>query len=158
MKIITFNMNYEYYSEMKIDAPIDEVFDFFSQAVNLEKITPPWLKFKILTSEPIKMEIGTIIDYRLSLYGFPINWRTKITHWDPPHRFIDSQLKGPYKQWIHEHSFSEVEGGCLMQDKVEYQIHGWIISSLIDYLFVRKDIERIFSFRKIQIEALHRQS
>jgi ligand-binding SRPBCC domain-containing protein len=142
MKIITFNMKYEYYSEMKIDAPIDEVFDFFSQAVNLEKITPPWLKFKILTSEP----------------GFPINWRTKITHWDPPHRFIDSQLKGPYKQWIHEHSFSEVEGGCLMQDKVEYQIHGWIISSLIDYLFVRKDIERIFSFRKIQIEALHRQS
>jgi ligand-binding SRPBCC domain-containing protein len=151
-------MNYEYYSEMKIDAPIDEVFDFFSQAANLEKITPPWLKFKILTSEPIKMEVGTLIDYRLSLYGFPVNWKTKITHWDPPHRFIDSQLKGPYKQWIHEHSFSEVEGGCLMKDRVEYQIHGWIVNSLINYLFVRKDIEKFFSFRKIIIEALHRQS
>jgi ligand-binding SRPBCC domain-containing protein len=149
-------MTYHFESEIKINAPLEDVFNFFSQAENLEKITPPWLKFKILTPTPINMGVGTLIDYRLSLYKIPLKWQTKISHWEPPHRFIDEQLRGPYKLWIHEHSFSEVADGCLIRDKVQYQLKGGMISPLLNQLFVRADIERIFSYRKKKIAELYR--
>lgn len=151
-------MTYLYETHIKVKAPVEEVFKFFSEAANLEKITPPWLQFKILSPQPIKMSIGTLIDYRLSLHGLPINWKTKITMWEPPYRFVDEQLKGPYKQWIHEHSFREDPDGCLISDKVNYQISGWIFPPLINTLFVRKDIEKIFSYRKKLILAYFRDN
>ncbi len=148
-------MNNIYETEMKVKAPVEEVFKFFSEPANLQKITPPWLKFKIITAQPIKMSAGTLIDYRLSLYGLPINWKTKITVWEPPYRFIDEQLKGPYKQWIHEHTFNAVEGGCLIRDSVQYQISGWILSPLINRFFVKRDIERIFTYRRNKIREFY---
>jgi len=147
-------MIFHYTSELKIDAPLEEVFQFFSRADNLEKITPAWLRFKILTPLPIKMKVGTLINYRLSLYHLPLRWQTEIKVWEPPHRFVDIQRRGPYKEWIHEHAFTAVEGGCLVKDKVRYQVYGWILSPLIDRSFVRKDIEKIFNYRRQAIERI----
>ena len=122
-----------------------DVFAFFAEAQNLEAITPPWLRFEVLTPGPIRMGLGTLIDYRLRLHGFPFRWRTEITAWDPPFRFVDEQRRGPYRRWIHEHRFTAIDGGTLCQDRVEYQVTG---GRWIERLFVRRDIERIFAFRR----------
>jgi ligand-binding SRPBCC domain-containing protein len=128
-----------------------EVFPFFSDAANLEAITPPWVNFKTLTPSPIEMRVGTLIDYQLKIHGIPVKWRTHIKVWEPPYRFVDEQLRGPYRQWIHEHTFVEKDGGTVCKDRVEYQVPGgW----LIDKLFVRRDVERIFAYRRERIEEL----
>ena len=129
--------------------PIGDVFSFFARPENLEVITPPWVGFRILTPPPIEMREGTLIDYRIRLKGVPIRWRTEITAWDPPHRFVDVQLRGPYRRWVHTHSFREVEGGTLVEDSVEYAVPG---GRLIERLFVRRDIERIFDYRSRVLE------
>ena len=116
-------MIFRYQTEIEIKKPIDEVFEFFSRAENLEKITPPLLRFKILSPLPIKMESGAIINYRLSLYHLPLHWQSEITAWEPPYRFINEQRQGPYKQWIHEHIFTETGDGCQIEDKVQYQLY-----------------------------------
>jgi len=108
-----------YESSIWLPRPLDEVFAFFSDASNLEVITPPWLSFSVVTPAPIEMRPGTLIDYRLRFRGFPLRWRSEITSWDPPHRFADAQVKGPYRQWIHEHTFVEKDGGTLAGDRVE---------------------------------------
>ena len=149
---------YRFATEMKISASLEEVFRFFSRAENLERITPPWLRFKILSPLPIKMKAGTIIDYRLSLYKLPVHWQTEISLWDPPNRFIDRQRQGPYKNWIHEHTFIAVDDGCLIRDLVQYELHGAFLSPLINRLFVRKDIQRIFAHRTKIIESIFKDS
>lgn len=122
----------------------DELFPFFTDAGNLQLLTPPWLEFHILTRGPIEMAVGTLIDYRLRIHGVLIRWRTRITCWEPPEKFVDEQLRGPYRRWVHEHVFRPVHGGTECLDHVEYAVWG---GALVERLFVRRDIERIFSYR-----------
>lgn len=125
--------------------PRSEVFPFFAAARNLQTLTPPWLRFEILTPEPIVMHPGALIDYRIRFHGFPLRWRTEITEWEPPLRFVDVQRRGPYTLWHHTHVFEERDGGTLCRDVVRYRPRGgW----LIDRLLVRRDVERIFAFRR----------
>ena len=128
--------------------PIDEVFPFFGDAHNLDVLTPPWLHFEILTPPPIEMRVGAVIDYRISLRGLPMTWRTRITEWEPNRRFVDEQLRGPYREWIHTHHFEDVGGGTLMTDTVRYRVPG---GRLVNRLFVQRDVTRIFRYR---LEAL----
>ncbi len=122
-----------------------EVFAYFADAANLQELTPTFLDFRILTPLPIEMEEGTMIDYRLRIRGIPVRWRTRITEWDPPRRFVDEQLRGPYRLWVHEHRFRELNGQTEVIDRVRYAVPGGV---LVQRLFVRKDVERIFEYRK----------
>ena len=145
---------YHFESEIIVHTPRDEIFQFFSDAENLEHITPDSLQFKILSPLPIAMGEGTQIDYRLKIYGLPLRWQTEITVWDPPNRFIDSQLKGPYKTWIHEHIFIDIDDKCLIRDKVSYQLKGGILAPIINQILVQKDVTKIFNFRAAKILTL----
>ena len=128
-----------------------ELFAFFSDAHGLEALTPPWLKFSVLTPAPLRIEAGTIIDYRLRIHGLPLRWRSRITLWEPPLRFVDEQIRGPYRRWRHEHSFEQVDGGTLCRDIVDYAVPGgWLLHELL----VRRDLLRIFRFRQQQLEQL----
>ncbi|MFZ4614186.1 MAG: SRPBCC family protein [Bacteroidia bacterium] len=127
--------------------PLEEVFEFFSKAENLNKVTPEGLSFKILTPLPIKMSKGTLIEYRIKLSGIPFNWKTEILAWEPPFRFIDSQIKGPYKIWIHEHTFEFIDGKTVMTDTVEFLSPGWIFEPIINKVFVEKKVKEIFEYR-----------
>ncbi|MEL7473125.1 MAG: SRPBCC family protein [Planctomycetota bacterium] len=137
--------------EIWLAAPLETVFDFFSDAHNLEEITPPILKFRVLTPRPIPMEQGTLIDYKLSLRGFPMKWRTRIAVWEPPRRFVDMQLRGPYRWWHHTHTFESHNGGTRCKDIVEYQHLG---GPIIDKLLVRPDVEKIFAYREQKMVEL----
>jgi len=132
----------------------EEVFEFFSAARNLEQITPPLLKFEVLTPEPIPMGEGTLIDYRLRVHGLPLRWRTKITRWNPPYQFADIQLKGPYKLWDHTHTFLEEDGGTRMIDEVVYELPFGPLGDLVHALSVRRDVEEIFRYRNSVIGTL----
>ncbi len=132
-------------AEQYLPRPIDEVFAFFSDARNLERLTPPSVRFKILTPTPIEMKIGTLIDYRLRIKGLPILWRTRICDWDPPNRFVDEQLKGPYHLWYHTHWFKRDGEGTLIGDRIEYRPRG---GALINTLFVKRDVRTIFTYRQ----------
>lgn len=129
----------------------ERVFEFFADAFQLEALTPPWLRFKVLTPAPIQIAAGTRIDYRLRLRGIPIRWQSSISVWDPPRRFVDEQIRGPYRRWRHEHVFEEVAGGVLCRDVVDYAVLG---GSLVDALFVRPDLRRIFRFRQQRLFEL----
>ncbi len=132
-------------AEQRIDRPIDEVFKFFSDASNLERITPSSVRFQIITPTPIEMKVGTLIDYKIRIKGLPIRWRTRIAEWDPPHRFADEQLKGPYHLWYHTHWFKEDGDGTLIGDRVEYRPKG---GPIINALFVKRDVRAIFAHRQ----------
>lgn len=123
-------------------------FGFFADAGNLQQLTPPWLDFAILTTPPVAMRVGALIDYRIRLHGIPLTWRTEIARWEPPHRFVDRQLRGPYRLWHHTHSFTATDGGTLVDDTVRYRPLG---GALVHALFVRGDLERIFLFRQAAI-------
>ena len=138
-------------TELWLPRPRDEVFAFFADARNLEILTPPWLKFEVLTPTPIEMRPGTLIDYRIRVHGFPIRWRTEITAWDPPHRFVDVQLRGPYTLWHHTHTFEERDRGTLCLDHVRYRPRG---GALLNWLFVQRGVERIFQYRKQRMQEL----
>jgi hypothetical protein len=140
--------------EQWIPRPVEEVFAFFSDARNLEVITPPWLGFRILTPRPIHMATGTKLRYRIGLHGIPLRWTTEIRRWDPPHRFVDVQLSGPYKLWHHTHRFETHEGGTRITDVVRYRLpFGWI-GRVVHALMVRRDVERIFAYRFQRIGEL----
>ncbi len=136
-----------------IDRPIEEVYVFFADASNLERLTPPELHFRILTPLPIEMEAGTLIEYRLALFGVPFGWRTEISCWEPPHRFTDRQLAGPYRQWIHTHDFSPDLGGTRMQDTVAYRLPLEPLG-LLSLPLVRRQLNRIFDYREAAIQGL----
>lgn len=144
---------YRLSTECVIRAPIEAVFEFFSRAHNLGRLTPPWLAFDIVTPEPIEMREGTLIDYRIRLRGVPIGWRTRIAAWEPGQRFVDEQIKGPYALWRHEHRFEETktasgEAAVRMIDDVRYALGwGWA-GRLAHRVFVRRDLERIFDYRR----------
>jgi len=133
--------------QVNIEQPLQKVFDFFSKAQNLEILTPNWLKFKILTHPPIEMKKGALIDYQIKLFGLPMNWKTEISEWQPPHFFIDTQLKGPYTKWVHKHHFKEVENGTEITDIVNYQLPGGLLAPAAHSLIVKHQLKSIFDFR-----------
>ena len=144
----TFEINMKQY----INKPLEVVFEFFSKPENLEMITPKSLSFNILTPTPIKMEKGSLIDYTIRLFGIPIHWRTLISDYEPPFRFVDQQIKGPYTFWHHTHTFKLVEGGVEIIDQVKYSLPlGWL-GTLAHAIWVRKDLEKIFEHRKNVIQ------
>lgn len=138
-------------ASMEIDLPREEVFDFFSDAMQLESITPPWLNFSVLTPQPITIEQGSLLDYKLYLHRIPIRWRTEICVWDPPFRFVDTQLRGPYSRWYHEHTFEEVDGKTLVKDHVHYIPRG---GALIHRWFVKPDLLKIFNYRMDKLRQI----
>lgn len=144
---------------LTLDLPIKKVFDFFADAGNLERITPPELKFRITTAQPIDIRQGTLIDYRLKLRGFPVNWQTEISVWNPPHSFVDRALKSPYKQWIHRHTFIAIsEEKTLIEDEVKYRLPLEPFGDLAHW-FVRRELDYIFDFRqKVVMEILQPQA
>jgi ligand-binding SRPBCC domain-containing protein len=131
--------------------PLDEVFHFFSDAHNLERLTPPFLKFRVVSPDPIAMHRATHIRYKLRLHGVPISWESEITAWEPPHRFVDEQLTGPYRLWRHEHRFVAQNDGTQVSDHVDYAVLG---GSLINSLFVAPDVRRIFDYRTKILQSL----
>jgi ligand-binding SRPBCC domain-containing protein len=132
---------------MSLPLKIEEVFSFFCNAGNLEQITPPELCFRITTPQPMCMQQGTLIDYRLELYRVPFSWRTEISLWEPPYRFIDEQVQGPYKLWRHSHCFHEESGETIITDEVQYRLPFEPIGEFF-HPFIRGQLERIFRFRE----------
>ncbi len=129
-----------------IPESLERVFAFFSQAENLGKITPQWLKFQLVSPVP-EMEVGARFEYKLTIHYLPVRWLTEISAWEPPLRFLDRQIKGPYREWIHEHRFESTDSGTLMTDTVHYRLPlGWL-GSLAHWWFVRRDVENIFHYR-----------
>lgn len=133
--------------EIWLPRPRAELFEFFSQARNLERITPPFLNFRVLTPEPIEMREGTLIEYKLKIHGLPMGWLTEITQWNPPHSFADVQVRGPYKLWNHTHRFTEENGGTRMIDEVTYELPFGVLGDLAHALMVKRDVEGIFRYR-----------
>lgn len=141
-------------AEQRIALPLPEVFEFFSRAANLERITPPWLSFSILGSEPAEVATGTVIPYRLRLHGVPLIWVSQIERFEPQREFIDRQLIGPYRQWVHRHQFEADGDHTMIRDEVHYELPLGRLGALFGGAFVRRDVERIFAYRRQQIESL----
>jgi ligand-binding SRPBCC domain-containing protein len=123
----------------------EQLFEFFADAFQLQTITPAWLHFRVLTPPPIAITAGALIDYRLRLHGIPLRWRSCIRVWEPPWRFVDEQVRGPYRRWHHEHVLEEVAGGTRCIDRVDYSVAG---GRWVDWLLVRRDVQRIFTYRQ----------
>lgn len=139
---------------LELDLPRPQVFEFFADAGNLERITPPELGFNIVTPQPIEIEKGSLIDYNLKLHGIPMSWRTEITVWDPPHEFVDTQLRGPYSQWIHRHTFTELSPNrTLIDDEVRYRLPLEPLGDIVHFI-IRGQLERIFDFRQTAVAEL----
>lgn len=137
--------------EIDLGCALEEVFPFFSDARNLDALTPPWLHFKILSKHPIEMRVGACIQYQIRLHGIPVRWTSKITEWDPPQRFVDEQSSGPFRAWVHEHTFEKSEKGTLTRDHVQYGVYG---GALVDRLFVQRDLKKIFDYRQKRLQEL----
>ena len=140
--------------EQRLDAPPEAVFPFFADARNLEAITPPLLRFRLLTPEPIAMGVGTFLQYALRLHGVPVRWDTIIQEWAPPRRFVDVQVRGPYRLWHHTHELLPVDGGTLMRDTIRYSVGFGVLGEVARRVVVRRDLEAIFAFRAERVPAL----
>jgi ligand-binding SRPBCC domain-containing protein len=137
-----------------VPRPIEDVFAFFSDAKNLEEITPAWLGFRILSPEPIVLRPGARIHYRISLHGLPLRWVTEIESWDPPYEFVDVQARGAYRLWHHTHSFEPVDGGTLMRDLVRYVLPFGLLGRLAHAWLVKPDLEAIFDYRALRMSEV----
>ncbi len=142
---------YRLRAECIVPRDISEVFAFFSDAANLERLTPPWLKFQILTPQPIDMRPGRLIDYRLRIRGVPVRWQSEITAWDPPHGFADESRRGPYKYWRHNHTFEPCEGGTRVIDEAHYGVPG---GGLVHWLAMGRDVRMIFHYRQLALTEI----
>ena len=140
--------------ETKLYGSLTEIFEFFSRAENLNKVTPPDVSFTILTPSPIPTKVGTLIDYRIKLMGIPMYWRTLITDFEPLVRFVDQQLKGPYLLWHHEHTFEDKGDYVLMTDRVHYLSPGGFLEPLIDRFIVRPQLNKIWAYRDKRFSEL----
>ncbi len=149
--IITLHKMYTLDTELWLPCAPEKVFAFFADAHNLKALTPPWLHMEVLTSGSIEMRPGAHIDYRLRLHGIPLRWQSEITAWEPPYRFVDEQRRGPYRLWIHEHTFLAHDGGTLVRDRVQYTVLG---GALINRFFVRPDLEKIFAYRHHKLQTI----
>lgn len=138
-------------STMWVPAPPAAVWPFFSDAHNLPLLTPPFLRFAILTPAPIAMAVDARIDYRLKVHGIPLRWRTRIARWEPPHCFADEQERGPYRRWFHTHTFEALDGGTVLGDHVEFAVRGGPFAPLVSRWFVEPDVQRIFRYRLARI-------
>lgn len=137
-----------------LPCPIEVVFSFFGDAYNLERITPDFLRFKVLATSDDELRRGTLIDYQLRLRGIPFSWRTIIDEWTPGERFIDRQIKGPFKLWHHTHEFAPRDGGTLITDRVRYDLPLGALGRFVAGGFVRRDVEEIFRYRQAQTRAI----
>jgi ligand-binding SRPBCC domain-containing protein len=139
--------------EQLVPAPPDATFSFYADARNLEAITPPWLRFRVVSAEPADMRPGATIDHRLRLHGVPIRWRSRIEAWEPGRRFVDVQVSGPYRFWHHTHVFEPAGDGTRIRDRVRYALPLGPLGASAHRLFVRRDLERIFDYRREAIRA-----
>lgn len=147
-------MKHTLHYSVELPQPLGVVFAFFSDIANLQRITPPELNFSILTPLPVAMQEGATIDFMLSLMGIPFKWQTEIAAWKPPNMFVDRQIKGPYAEWIHTHTFSAVGNDrTFMEDSVTYALPSQPLGELA-YPLVRKQLERIFNYRQETILKL----
>ncbi len=140
--------------EQEVSSPRDEVFAFFDRPENLAEITPPWLDFEILTPPPIEMRRDALIDYVVRLHRLPVLWSSLIAVYEPPDRFVDVQLRGPYSFWHHEHHFTETPRGTLIRDEVRYAMPLGLLGDLVHRVSVRRQIERIFAYRRAKAAEL----
>ena len=140
--------------EQQVPRPEPEVFAFFSRAESLEVLTPSRLHFRVLSVTPAPIRKGTIIAYSFRLHGLPLRWTSEIVEWDPPHRFIDLQLSGPYKLWHHEHRFEARDGGTLITDTVRVALPMGFLGELAYKIKVQSDLRQVFSFRQEKIRSL----
>jgi ligand-binding SRPBCC domain-containing protein len=140
--------------EQSVPRPVDEVFGFFAQARNLERITPPWLRFELLTPDPIAMAIGTLIEYRLRVHAVPVRWISRIDEWETDRVFVDHQLRGPYRVWHHRHEFLSSGDSTIVRDRVRYALPLGRVGDLAHAVFVRRDLEGIFDFRRDAVRRL----
>jgi ligand-binding SRPBCC domain-containing protein len=147
-------MSHILHREQWVPRPLDEVFAFFSDAGNLEQITPAWLNFRIQNSFSGAITAGTRIEYRLAWHGIPLRWTTRIVRWEPPHSFEDRQISGPFRLWRHTHRFEAELGGTRLIDDVRYALPLGLLGRAVHVLAVRRDLERIFDFREQRIRAL----
>ncbi|UJA18856.1 SRPBCC family protein [Thermoleophilia bacterium SCSIO 60948] len=139
--------------EQVLQVPLERAFEVFADAGNLESLTPPSLRFRIVTPQPIEMEVGTLIAYRLRMRGLPISWITRIAEWNPPHGFVDEQLRGPYALWHHTHTLeARGDDATMIRDRVRYKIGFGPLGDISHRLFVKAELDRIFDFR---LEAIH---
>jgi ligand-binding SRPBCC domain-containing protein len=137
-----------------VQRTLAETFGFFSDPLNLERLTPAFLKFKFLTPPPPEVRPGTIIDYQIRLYGLPVHWRTRIEVVEPPNRFVDVQEKGPYALWRHSHNFKAIGGATEMSDRVEYAMPLGPLGDLAYHLFVARSLAQIFDYREHELAAV----
>lgn len=149
-----FSGAYELVSEQVIPLPREQVFDFFSDPFNLEKLTPPWLSFEVVEAPAEVLHAGSLIRYRLKLHGVPTGWTTRIESWEPGVCFVDTQLRGPYKLWHHTHQFEDHPDGTLIRDTVRYKLPLGPLGAIARSLFVKRDTERIFDYRR---QAIYEQ-
>lgn len=134
--------------EQLIPRSVSEIFPFFSEAKNLELLTPPWLSFHVLKTTTPEIQVGTLIDYKLKIRGFPMYWQTRIEEWVPMQKFVDTQLRGPYKLWHHTHEFIPQGSGTLMIDTIRYQVPLGQLGQILAGWYVKNDIQKIFNYRQ----------
>lgn len=142
---------YQLKTELWLAQPRAEIFQFFADPANLERLTPEWLRFEIISEAQQTLTEGTRLNYRLRIRGVPITWQSEITGWNPPHQFVDRQTRGPYRFWVHEHTFVDHEGGTLVCDNVQYSVFG---GALVNRFFVAPDLDRIFRYRYSALKTI----